>query len=137
MTIAVFAVAACAGDDAGDAGLEFGIQGEPCAPTVLRNEPDDEQIARAGSTCFLSEAEAGRPVVWDVLVPTVEGDPIPRRYDFDGRTFTITVDATRDEFGNSGVSVVRCEVVAAGRFLPEWSDCDDASGEGFRSDSLP
>lgn len=115
----------------------FGGQSSACSPTVFTNDVDDAQKLEDGSTCFFSEVDAGRAVVWDVLVPTVEGDPIPSRYDFNGEITIITTDSSRDTFGSGGVSVRRCEEVQPTDRLPEGVDCTDSSGDGFDSGSLP
>ncbi len=123
----------------------FGDQSSPCAPTVLSNGPDDPEMAETGATCLLSEIEAGRPVVWDVLMPTVEGDPIVTRYEFDGATVTITADYSFDTFGSGGVIEQRCAAIRPSRssrtagaygWLPEGVSCTTSSGEGFQPDSV-
>ncbi len=120
-----------------DGSKVFGAQTEPCQPTELTNSAEDEQRVENGAECFMAEYEAGREVVWDVLSLTVEGDPIPTRYEFNGETVTITRDASRDEFGPGGVDEQRCNGVRRTDRLPEGIDCDPARGDGFKSDSLP
>ena len=71
------------------------------------------------------------------MARTVEGDPVPTRYEFDGTRVTITTDFTRDSFGNGGVEEQRCDGVRRTRFLPEGVECSLFGGDGFRSDSLP
>lgn len=132
----IAAITAC-GSAASEGSLVFGDQEGPCTATILRNEIEDERDVDEGAACFLGEVDAERAVVWDVLAPTVEGDPILIRYDFDGETVTITTDSTRDEFGNGRVTAQRCEGVQPTRWLPEGVECQGASAEGFRSDSLP
>lgn len=114
----------------------FGEHRGPCAPTVLNNGPDDQQTLSAGSACFLAEYDAGRPVIWDVLVPTVEGDPIVSRYDYDGTAITITTDYTFDNFGSGGVIAERWASVLSTNWLPDGYDCTTTTGQGFRADSL-
>lgn len=121
----------------GDGSKVFGDQSEPCPATVLTNGSDDDQKIDDGADCLMTEFEAGRPVVWDVLVPTVEGDPIPTRYAFDGDSVTITTDFSRDTFGGGGVDQQRCDGLRRTSRLPEGVDCSTSSGDGFDSDSLP
>lgn len=115
----------------------FGEHPEPCKATVLTNGPDDEQKIQDGTDCFMAEFETGRAVVWDVLVPTVEGDPIPTRYEYDGEHVTITTDFSRDTFGGGGVDEQRCDGLRRTIRLPEGDDCNRSSGDGFKSDGLP
>lgn len=130
-----FAVLSACGQEA--ASKVFGEQSEPCPATVLTNSIDDDKKIEDGANCFMDEFEAGRTVTWDVLVPTVEGDPIPTRYEFDGESVTITTDASHDRFGRGGVQERRCDGVRRTARLPDGIDCDSSSGDGFKSDSLP
>lgn len=120
-----------------DGSKVFGEQSSPCAPTVLTNDVDDREKAQAGSDCFFGEVNAGRAVVWDVLIPTVEGDPIPTRYEFTSGVTVITEDSTRDTYGQGFVRVQRCQDVQPTNWLPEGVDCEGIDGDGFQSDSLP
>lgn len=115
----------------------FGETTGPCGVTVLNNGPDDETKIAEGSACFVGEFEAQRPLVWDVVVATVEGDPIPSRYSFDGETVIITTDYSFDNFGSGGVVELRCTSIRLSNWLPEGINCTSHGGEGFRSDSLP
>jgi hypothetical protein len=115
----------------------FGETTEPCDVTVLNNGPEDEVKIAEGAACFVGEFEAQRPLVWDVVVVTVEGDPIPSRYSFDGETVIITTDYSFDNFGSGGVVELRCSSVRLSNWLPEGTDCSSHDGEGFRPDSLP
>lgn len=114
----------------------FGDHTSPCEPTVLRNGVDDPRILESGAACLLAEFEASRPVVWDVLLPTVEGDPILTRYEFDGATVTITTDHSFDTYGSGGVTEQRCTGIRPSGWLPEGVDCTTSSGEGFQPDSV-
>ena len=116
---------------------DFGESSGPCDVTVLSNGPDDEINLADGAACFVREFDAGRPLVWDVVIATVEGDPIPTRYDFDGEIVTITTDYSFDNFGSGGVAELRCASVRLTSWLPEGTDCSSHEGEGFRSESLP
>ena len=126
-------VAACGGEGS----LVFGETSEPCAPVVLSNDVDDEAKLASAASCLEAAIDAGRPFTWDLLQVTVEGDPIPTRYAFDGDEFTITEDSTRDEFGSGGVFVARCATLDLSGFRPVGEDCTGASGDGFDSESLP
>ena len=117
--------------------LVFGEHDDACEPTVLRNEVDDDARLADGGDCFVAEVAAGRPVVWDLLRLTVEGDPIPVRYDYDGTEVVITEDFRRDAFGDAGVRVRRCTSAVGGDPLPEGVDCERTDGDGFVSDGLP
>lgn len=121
----------------GDGSKVFGDRSEPCSSTVLTNGSDDDQKIDDGTECLMTEFEAGRSVVWDVLVPTVEGDPIPTRYAFDGDTVSITTDFSRDTFGGGGVDEQRCDGLRRTSRLPEGVDCTTSGGDGFKSSSLP
>lgn len=132
----VASLVACGGSN-GDDGLVFGESIAPCAPTVLSNDVDDQTKARDGSSCLLAAVETGEPVTWDVLRVTVEGDPMPIRYAYDGEFVVITDDSTRDEFGAGVVSVRRCAGVAPTDWLPEGRDCVGTNGPGFDDASLP
>ena len=116
---------------------DFGESSGPCDATVLTNGPDDETNLADGAACFVREFEAGRPLVWDVAIATVEGDPIPTRYDFDGENLIITTDYSFDNFGSGGVTEFRCTGVRLTNWLPEGTNCSSHAGEGFRSESLP
>ncbi|NNE11512.1 MAG: DUF4362 domain-containing protein [Ilumatobacter sp.] len=135
---AALLLAACGGGS-GSGSLVFGAGADTCEPTVLTNDVDDERLAAEGSACFVAEVEAGRAVIWDVIIPTVEGDPIVRRYDFDGETTVITTDSSRDEFGgaDSGVGAQRCADVRLDDRLPEGVDCEPTDAVGFDSAGLP
>ena len=115
----------------------FGETTGPCGVTVLNNGPDDEVKMAEGAACFVGEVEAQRPLVWDVVVATVEGDPVPSRYSFDGETVIITTDYSFDNFGSGGVVELRCTSVRLSNWLPEGINCSSHDGEGFRPDSLP
>lgn len=136
---AVFCVLSVAASacSANDASLVFGEDVDSCAPIVLRNDPDDERVVKDGVDCFMVEIEAGQPIVWDVLATTVEGDPVPMRYDFDGDVVVITTDQSRDSYGSGGVDQQRCDGVRRTGYLPEGVDCETSPGVGFKSDSLP
>jgi len=134
--VALVGVATACGGRPGES-LVFGEHDDACRPTVLRNDLEDDARLADGGDCFLAEVSAGRPVVWDVLTLTVEGDPIPVRYRYDGTNVVITEDVRRDEFGDAGVRVRRCTTAVEGDRLPEGVDCERTDGDGFVSDGLP
>ncbi len=115
----------------------FGEHTEQCAATVLTNDVDDDAVLAAGVACFVEAFEAGQPAIWDVVVATVEGDPVPSRYDYDGETVTITTDYSFDNFGSGGVIELRCTGIRPTGGVPEGADCTSSDGDGFRPDSLP
>jgi hypothetical protein len=116
----------------------FGEHGDPCKPTVLTNGSDDAELIKAGAECMLGEFDAGRAVTWDVIISTVEGDPIVTRYAFDGTIVTITTDYSFDNFGSGGVAEQRCTGLAVTdiEWLPEGVECTTSNGEGFQPDSV-
>lgn len=114
----------------------FGEHPSVCEPTRLTNGIDDQTVLAAGVACFLAEHDAGRPVIWDVLIPTEEGDPIITRYDDNGTTITITTDFSFDNYGSGGVTEQRCGDVIATNWLPDGTDCTTDVGEGFQEDSV-
>ncbi|MBK6501548.1 MULTISPECIES: hypothetical protein [Candidatus Neomicrothrix] len=85
----------------------------------------------------MTEFEAGSPVVWDVVFSTTEGDPVPVRHEFDGKTVTITTDSSFDDFGSGEVDVQVCEGIRRAEALVEGVGCGSSSGDGFRADSVP
>ncbi|MDH3247712.1 MAG: DUF4362 domain-containing protein [Acidimicrobiia bacterium] len=129
--LAVFAAGCAAGQESEERPV-FGEIDGGCGVTVLTNDVGDEALLSAGVDCLLDAVDAQRPVVWDLLVPTVEGDPILYRFEGDGRKLTIIEDATRDEFGRSRSAVVQeCDSVDDTGFVPVGADCPAASGAPF------
>lgn len=114
----------------------FGEHDGPCAPTVLTNGNDDQSVLDEGVACFIEQFQAGRPLVWDVLIPTVEGDPIVTRYEYDGASVVITTDNSFDNFGSGGVLEQRCLDILATSWLPGGVDCTTSAGVGFVESSL-
>jgi hypothetical protein len=114
----------------------FGEHDDPCEPTTLNHEPEDQQTLATGAACFLAEHDAGRAVIWDVLYYTPEGDPIVSRYDYDGTAITITRDHSFDTLGSGRVYEQRCTSVRSTDWLPEGVDCTTSTGEGFDAASL-
>jgi hypothetical protein len=129
ITIAVLisTSAACSSGVVEGPALVFGEIEGGCGVTVLTNDVDDQEKLRGGVDCLIAHIDAGDPVEWDLLVPTVEGDPILYRFASDGATVTITQDASRDRFGGSGVLVEICETVDDTGFVPVGAGCT-ASG---------
>lgn len=137
LILAVTAAVVVGCGDAHGGDLVFGAADTACDSIVLTNDPEDEAAVADGSACFLAEVDADRPTVWDVRSVTVEGDPTPVRYDFDGDRVTITTDDRRDEFGSGGVHVQVCDGVEATAWLPAGTDCVGSRGSGFDGDLLP
>ena len=111
----------------------FGADDTRCPSLTLNNEADDEQIARAASLCVLDALGAGVPVVWDVSIPTVEGDPIYHRFDFAGADVVIVRDDRADTFGSGSVRAERCAAIEArdAEWLPVGVDCEPIDHPGF------
>jgi beta-lactamase regulating signal transducer with metallopeptidase domain len=55
---------------------------------------------------FYANALAGKVAFMRVMQYTIEGDPIIRDFQFDGETYTVTYDSTRDEFGSGDISAL-------------------------------
>jgi hypothetical protein len=109
----------------------FGAAPGPCGVTVLTNDAGDEASLRASVECALGQVDARSAFRWDLLVPTVEGDPILYRFVGDGELVTITTDTTRDAFGSPSVLVQECETIDDTGFVPLGVDCTDAEGVPF------
>jgi hypothetical protein len=109
----------------------FGQVEGGCGVTVLTNDIGDDALLREGVDCLLEAVDARQPVVWDLLVPTVEGDPILYRFEGDGEQVMIITDDTRDEFGGSGVIADTCATVDDTGFVPIGVDCTPAGATAF------
>lgn len=109
----------------------FGGNDDQCPSTVLSNSDDDQAVLQQGADCFLSEVEAGTPVVWDLSLPTVEGDPIFSRYLFDGEAVWLLGDSRADEFGRGTVSAQRCAGIEGANWEPVGVDCVSTDYPGF------
>lgn len=125
------AIAACSSGSSPSDVPVFGEPGVGCGVTVLTNDISDEGRLRAGVECLLGQVDADESVVWDLLVPTVEGDPILYRFDSDGTQITITEDTTRDEFGAGGAVVRVCDSIAGSGFVPQGRGCTESGGAAF------
>jgi hypothetical protein len=130
---AIITTPACSVDSESDPGPApiFGDSPGPCGVTVLTNGIGDEEKLRAGVDCAITEADARSDFTWDLLVPTVEGDPILYRFSGDGEQVTITMDTTRDAFGSPSVLVQECATIDDTGFVPIGVDCVDTSGIAF------
>ncbi|MGI9606470.1 MAG: DUF4362 domain-containing protein [Acidimicrobiales bacterium] len=109
----------------------FGANDNQCTSVRLKNEVEDEAVRAEALECFFGEYDAGTPVIVDLAIPTVEGDDLYHRYDYDGSSVLIVIDTRLDEFGSGGVSAQRCTAVEPGRFLPEGVECEDVDHAGF------
>lgn len=127
----VGALAGCGGNAQPAERPVFGSVEGGCGVTVLTNDIGDEALLRKGVGCLLEAVDARRPVVWDLLAPTVEGDPILYRFEGDGERVTIITDDTRDEFGGSGVIADTCATVDDTGFIPIGVDCTPAGATAF------
>ena len=128
---AIVATAVCSVDNEPDSSAPapfFGAQPGPCGVTVLTNDIGDDEKLRAAVDCAIDEVDALSIFTWDLLVPTVEGDPILYRFVGDGERVTITTDTTRDAFGSSSVLVQECETIDDTGFVPVGVDCIESSG---------
>lgn len=132
MAIAVLvALAACSEGTPARPAPVFGEIQDGCGVTVLTNDVGDDAKLRDGVDCLIAHVDAGDPVEWDLLVPTIEGDPILYRYASEGAMVTVTRDPTRDQFGGSGVLVEVCETVDDTGYIPVGADCTASSGVPF------
>ena len=111
----------------------FGGNDTICPSLTVFNDADDEQTVRAASQCFLEAVDADTPVVWDVAIPTIEGDPIYHRFHFTGDDIAIVRDDRADLFGSGGVEAQRCAAVTTAEFewLPVGVDCESIDHPGF------
>ena len=107
----------------------FGAIGGACGVTVLTHGVGDEALLREGVVRLLDAVDAQRPFVWDLLVPTIAGDPI--RFQGDGQQVTIVSDATRDQFGRKDAVVRTCDSVEDTGFVPIGAGCTTASVPPF------
>ena len=111
--------------------LVFGEVDGGCGVTVLANDVGDELLLREGVDCLIERFDNKESVAWDLLVPTVEGDPILFRYEGDGEQITIIEDTTRDAFGSGAVVIRTCDQIDDTGFIPVGSGCTDRPGEPF------
>ncbi len=134
MVAALAMVAAC-GDGSGEISAGeapvFGASDDPCTSTTLSNDLDDQARLDEGVDCFFAELDAQRPVIWDLSVATVEGDPILHRFDYDGDSITILIDSRADSFGPGSVVADRCRGITRTSFVPEGTECSPVNLPGF------
>ena len=111
----------------------FGGNDTICPSLRLMNDPNDLGTAREASPCFLDAVDEGVPVVWDVVLPTIEGEPIYQRFHYTGDDVLIVRDFRADTFGSGGVRAERCASVAMGEadWLPVGVDCVSTDHPGF------
>jgi hypothetical protein len=131
LLVALIAACSAAGEPEASPAPVFGKTPGPCGVTVLTNDLGDEERLTAAVDCALAQVDARNAFTWDVLVPTVEGDPILYRFAGDGEMITITTDSTRDAFGSPSVLVQECETIDDTGFVPAGVDCIDAAGVPF------
>lgn len=133
LLIVLMIATACSADGNldGESAPVFGATPGPCGVTVLTNDVDDQAKLRSAVECALGEVDAKRAFTWDLLVPTVEGDPILYRYASDGERVTIITDTTRDAFGSPTVLVQVCETIDETGLVPLGVGCIDSTGVSF------
>ena len=122
-------VAGCAGERADPI---FGRADTVCVSAELQN--DDGDLDRLGEaiSCLMDEVAAGRAVTVDLLVPTVEGDPMYHRFAFDGAAVLIVADDRADTYGSGTVRAERCASLEWDRrWLPVGVDCSPTDHDGF------
>ena len=131
VAVSLLALPACSGSEEAAPQLVFGEVDGACGVTVLSNDIGDEELLRAGVDCLIERFDDGDTVTWDLLVPTVEGDPILYRFESEGAQITIIEDATRDSFGSGAVVAQTCDQIDDTGFIPSGSDCTDSRGQPF------
>lgn len=135
---AIVATGACSADNGPGTATPAPVFGDtpgPCGVTVLTNDIGDDAKLRTAVDCAIAEVDARSIFTWDLLVPTVEGDPILYRFAGDGEQVTITTDTTRDAFGSPSVLVQECETIDDTGFVPVGVDCIEFSGVRFELSS--
>ncbi len=131
IAVLMLALLACTGTDDAAPQPVFGENTGACGVTVLTNDIGDEELLRAGVACLIERLDNGDSVAWDLLVPTVEGDPILYRFESEGAQITILEDTTRDSFGSGAVVARTCEQIDDTGFVPSGSGCIDGRGRPF------
>jgi hypothetical protein len=133
LLVAVVVVSACSAESQPPSSPApvFGETPGPCGVTVLTNDSSDAETLGAAVDCALAQVDARNTFTWDVLVPTVEGDPILYRFAGDGAQVTIITDTTRDAFGSGSVLVQQCETIDDTGFVPSGVDCSGSGGVPF------
>jgi len=132
VTVLAVLLAACGSDNTTELPVaSFAEFDEVCSSPKLTNDEDDALILGVATTCFFSELDAGMPIILDVDLPTVEGDSMFFRYDFDGDTVLIVEDTRLDTFGRGTVIAQRCETVIATDHMPEGVGCEPVEHGGF------
>jgi hypothetical protein len=92
------------------------------------HDTDDQTRLGEGVDCLFDRVSDGQPVVWDLLVQTIEGDPILYRFDGNGSRVTTTEDQTRDQFGSGGVVTRICGSVEDTGLIPQGFGCTESPG---------
>ncbi|MDR0434776.1 MAG: DUF4362 domain-containing protein [Gracilibacteraceae bacterium] len=72
---------------------------------------------------FYADALAGRAAFMRVMQYTIEGDPIITDYRYDGETYTVVYDSTRDKFGSGDISTLTYK-----HLLPTGLDSNGTAG---------
>jgi len=109
----------------------FGANDTVCVSVELKNELNDDGLRAEAFSCFMDEYDAGRAVVVDMSVPTVEGDPIFERYATDGNRVTLVIDTRLDAYGAGEVLAQACAGAEwNGKFI-NGVDCESIDHPGF------
>ncbi len=125
-------LAACGSDSGSAAGAAvFAENDSQCASPTLTNDNGDDELLETAIECLFTELDAGNPVTVDMSIPTVEGDPIFHRYEFDGTDVLTIVDNRLDEFGEGVVIAERCTSLVRGQWLPQGTNCEPVDHPGF------
>lgn len=103
------------------------IEADQCGATFIDNDGADP--TNEASRCFDSARSEGRAADWDVVLATVEGDPILVRYELEADgSVRILRDNSRDTFGGptTGVAIEDCDSLSGTGLspLPEGVGCE-------------
>ena len=109
----------------------FGANDVQCESAAIDINHDYQLLFAKGEQCFLTQLSNGVPVVWDVVVPTVEGDPIFTRHIFDGEIIWFLRDARADKYGSPSVTALDCHDLDLNTLAYEGSDCEPSDYPGF------
>ncbi len=109
----------------------FGANDVQCESAAIDINHDYQLLFAKGEQCFLTQLSNGVPVVWDVVVPTVEGDPIFTRHIFDGEIIWFLRDVRADKYGSPSVTALACHDLDLNTLAYEGSDCEPSDYPGF------
>ncbi len=114
-------------------GRIFGANDDQCPSTsvTIVDWPEAEDLVLLGQECFERSVNAGFPVIWDLAVPTVEGDPIFTRHLYDGNTVWLLRDNRADRYGSPKLEASKCEGYGPTRFGLDGLGCKPSDYPGF------